>query len=265
MFEQCINGDCAIVICKFLNPKDIITLYKMYPKILPKITRIFIRRVAEEIDYFFKDAFKEKYEEFRKCMISSNAMLSGSVILQKMLGERWPGHGWGRLDVDIFVAVEPIFGDEPHGDHKNFTFYNYKHKFKLGYKKIHKFLHKCRERKNGYNGYVTHSQYMNEFGEQVLLRLNQYVIDKTNIFQVVEINKDKFNNWQEFIDKTVDFDICKNMFYYSDDEEGFHLNIGSLTSIIHKQAKFGYVHSKDLSRKRREKYVERGFTFTNNI
>src|SRR5438132_789604 len=113
MFEECINGDCAIVICKFLDPKDIITLYKMYPNILPKITRAFTRRIGEKIDEFFRETFKEKYEEFRKCMISCNAMLSGSLILQKILGERWPGHGWDRLDVDIFIAVKPIYGEEP--------------------------------------------------------------------------------------------------------------------------------------------------------
>ena len=262
-FENCVKGDCVAVICKFLEPRDIVTLYHMYPKILPKISLAYKRRVAETIDEFFKDTFKDNYEKFKKCMISGNAILSGSLILQKALGETWPGHRSGRIDIDLFVAVKPIYQDKfnySDTDRKNgFTFYNHDHKFKLGYKKLHHFLHKLRERKNGYNGYVTHSQYMNEFGEQVLLRLNQYVIDK-NIFQVVEINNKKFSSWGEFITKTVDFDICKNIFYYNEDDT-FELEMGSLPSILNKETTFHYVHDREASIKRREKYVDRGFTF----
>ena len=100
---------------------------------------------------------------------------------------------------------------------------------------------------------------MNEFGEQVLLRLNQYVIEN-NIFQVVEINNKKFSSWGEFINKTVDFDICKNLFYYNEDGT-FELEIASLPSILNKETTFHYVHDRASSIKRREKYVDRGFTF----
>ena len=258
-FQNCVKSDCVAVICKFLEPKDIVTLYHMYPKILPKISLAYKRRVAEKMDEFFRNTFKDNYEKFKKCMISCNAILSGSIILQKSLGETWPGHRSGRLDIDLFVAVKPIYQERFDYNEKGFTFYNHDHKFKLGYKKIHHFLHKLRERKNGYNGYVTHSQYMNEFGEKVLLRLNQYVLED-NIFQVVEINKEKFNSWGEFIEETVDFDICKNLFYYN--EEGtIELEIVSLPSILNKQTTFHYVHDREASIKRREKYVDRGFTF----
>lgn len=260
-FENCIKSDVISIICKFLEPKDIITLYKMYPKILSKIQMIYKRRVAEKIDEFFRDTFQEKYEEFKKCMIEGNAILSGSLILQKALGEIWPGHRSNRLDIDLFIIATPIYEDRKnfHYVKKKFTFYNEEHKFKLGYKKLHYFLHKLRERRNGYNGYMSHSQYMNEFGENVLLRLNQYVLGN-NIFQVVEINKEKFNSWGEFIEQTVDFDICKNLFYYKEDGT-FELEIASLKSILNKETKFHYVHDRNASMKRREKYVERGFIF----
>ena len=258
-FQNCVKSDCVAVICKFLEPKDIVTLYHIYPKILPKISLAYKRQVAEKIDEFFRNTFKDKYEEFKKCMISGNAILSGSLILQKALGETWPGHRSGRLDIDLFVAVKPIYQDDFKWNlerRNGFTFYNNDHKFKLGYKKLHKLLYKMKNEKHAYNGYVTHSQYMNEFGEKVLLRLNQYVLEN-NIFQVVEINKEKFNSWGEFIEKTVDFDICKNLFYYNEDGT-FELEIASLPSILNKETTFHYVHDRQA---RREKYVDRGFTF----
>ena len=260
-FENCVRGDCVAIICKFLEPRDIVTLYHMYPRILPKISLAYKRRIAEKIDEFFRNTFKDNYSNFKKCMISGNAILSGSLILQKALGETWIDNRTRRVDIDIFIAVKPIKQDQFNYnlEKKNgFTFYNHDHKFKLGYKKLHRFLFKMKE-KHAYNGYVSHSQYMNEFGEQVLLRLNQYVLDKS-IFQVIEINNKKFMSWGEFISKTVDFDICKNLFYYNEDGT-FELEIDSLPSILNKETTFHYVHDRESSIKRREKYIDRGFTF----
>ncbi len=260
--EKCINGDCVAVICKFLDPKDILTLLKMYPKIWNKIERIYVRRIGEKIDEFFQQVFQENFDKFRKYMVKSNAMVTGSIILQHALGERWPGHAWDRLDIDIFMAVKPITDnnfDWRINMREGFTFYNQKYKFKLKHNNLQKFLFKNKDKKYMGGGYVTHSQYHNEFGENVLLRINEYVIQKRNIFQVIEINKKKFSSWEEFIDKTVDFDICKNFFQYT--EGGFSLKIENVQSIISKKAVFKFVHDKKSSLERREKYEERGFIF----
>lgn len=261
MFDSCIKGDCVAIICKFLDPKDILTLLKMYPKIWTKIQRIYVRRIGEKMDEFFKDTLQENYEKFKKYMISSNAMITGSFILQHALGERW-GSKWDCLDIDIFLAVKPVRCDNFDwrvGKREGYTFYNPKEKFKLGYKNLHKLLYKIKDKRHIGNCYVTHSQYHNEFGENILLRINEYIIGR-NIFQVVEINKGKFESWQDFIDKTVDFDICKNFFSYMDDGD-FILNIGNLESIIQRKAVFNFVHDCKSSLERKEKYEARGFVF----
>ena len=229
--------------------------------------------MGEEIDKFFKDVLGDSYSEFRKEMVSANAILSGSLIIQTVLGERWAGHNFNRLDVDIFLRVDPIYVDitdtesfNSRGvyifpDYDNYTFYNNEYKFKLGYTGLHRFLHKIKDENNGFSRYVTHSQYRDEFGENVILRINDYVIKNENIFQIVELNSAKHQNYQEFITDTVDFDICKNFFYYKDHEDGFDIVIENLNGIINRKATFGYVHDLKLSNERREKYIKRCFTF----
>lgn len=258
-FKTIINNDVVAIICKFLRPKDILTLYNMYPEIFKKVSGIYKQRVGQELDMFFRWTLGESYSEFRKIMVSSNAMVSGSIILQLVLGERWPGHEFNRLDVDIFMFVNPDYTDNYQYSEDEITFYNHVEKFQLGYDDLHKFLYK----KSKYGTYVTHSQYMDEMGENVILRVNNYSIKDTNIFQVVELNKDKYDSYEDFINETVDFDICKNIFRYTDNnsEDGFEINIQNLYNIINKTTTFNYVHSHSLSKKRRDKYVGRGFKF----
>lgn len=265
-FVTCIHNDVVVIICKFLPPADIITLYKMYPKILSKITYIFSRRVGEEIDDFFRHVLGGEYAQFRQEMINSDAVLSGSLILQACLGKRWAGHSFNRLDVDLFVRVNPIYGEHNpdwRGEKaKGYTFYNNELKFKLGYTNLHNFLHDIKEKGSGY---VTNSQYMDEMGENVILRVNNYIIRKKYVFQVVEINKEKHSSCPEFINNTVDFNICKNFFRYT--TEGFEIVLGDITAILNKKATFNYVGSLVKSLRRCEKYMGREFSFTaaNNL
>ena len=236
----------------------------MYPKIWNKIERIYVRRIGEKMDEFFKDALKENYEKFRKYIMCSNAMVTGSIILQHALGERWPGHKWNRLDIDIFLAVKPISDDNFDwriSQTEGYTFYNQEYKFKLKHTNLHKLLYKIKDKEYNGGGYVTHSQYHDEFGKNVLLRINEYMIQKRNVFQVVEINKKKFSSWEEFIDKTVDFDICKNFFQYNDGDD-FTLKICDLWVIIRKEAIFSFIHDRKSSLERKTKYEDRGFVFS---
>ena len=262
-FEHLICGDYGIVICKFLNPKDILTLCNMYPMILSKITNIYKKRVGEEIDGFFRRVFGDSYLEFRKEMVSANAILSGSLIIQTILGQRWAGHRFNRLDVDIFLRVDPIYTDDYHLN-EDYTFYNHDYKFKLGYTGLHRFLHKTKDENNGFSRYVTHSQYRDALGENVILRINDYVIQNENIFQIVELNSAKHTNYQEFIIGSVDFNICKNFFRYTNSEDtidDFEIVIENINAIIERKAKFNFVHDLKSSKERREKYINRGFTF----
>lgn len=287
-FESIIHNDVISIICNFLNPKDILHLYKMYPKIYQKISSVYKKRVAEELDMYFQATFKESYPEFRRQMISTKAIISGSIILQIILGERWPGHGFNRLDIDIFVRVDPIYSDTFDYPEPGYHFYNDKRKFKLAYTDLHNFIYEKADQDNGFTQYVTHSQYMDEFGDNVILRVNDYIIRdpsdessdqssdeslessdefsnkkkkrKSNIFQIVELNKAKHDSYEQFIEQTVDFDICKNFFCYIDN--GFEITIKNILNILNRTTTFNYVHSKKLSEQRKEKYIGRGFTFS---
>lgn len=296
-FERCIQGDCAIVICKFLDPKDILTLYQMYPKILPKITLIFKKRVGEVIDEFFRYSFNSlsDYKEFRQAMIDSNATLSGSFILQAILNERWfKKHKRDKeykilSDVDIFVFVDKIKipkksinWKQPEG--VTFLYKNHA----LGYTSLHNFLFKAQtrsemilKRQEKYfrkfgihnrtldeHNFVTQSFYMDDFGTDVILRINEYKVKKY-VFEVVEIDRELYNTFEEFMEQTVDFDICKNFFRYIDSNDKFEIHIENLSNIINKRMhilkKTNSVqksqNQRDKSSERLKKYTERGFVY----
>ena len=268
-FNRIIHSDIAIVICKFLRPKDICTLCRMYPNIISKVSNIYKHRVAEEIDMFFRYHLGKDYIEFRKVMVRTNAILSGSLILQLILGERWVGS-----DIDLFVKADPINISKTEYNiirknrirEKYYAFYNWNYEFGLEYTELHNLLYKFQDEMNAKYSYVTHSQYMDEMGENVILRVNNYIKNK-NIFQVVEINSEKYDNLDDFINTTVDFDICKNIFRYTtidNDQMGFELNVDNMKGIINRTTQFKYVHSLALSKERRNKYVKRGFKFTYN-
>ena len=278
LFVRCICRDCAIIICKFLDPVDILTLYEMFPKILPKIKYAFARRVGETIDEFFKDSFDSyaDYIQFRKAMISSNTVLSGSFILQAILNERWYKDKIKNIlsDVDIFVLVNKDKMKNWNGWKRTkevtFCYDNYQ----LGYTDLHKFLYKKQVRnerlkdaekrfiaEHGYksnmyrqSNFVSHSFYNNDFGEKVVLRINEYRIKKYK-FEVVEIDKEKYSTFEEFMEDTVDFDICKNFFRYTD-MDNFEIKINNLQHIVDKKLHI----IRNRSPERLQKYINRGFS-----
>jgi len=290
-FESCIQGDCAIVICKFLDPIDILTLYNMYPKILPKIINIYKQRIGEHIDEFFRYSFKtyEKYIEFRKAMIESGAVFSGSFIIQVILNEKWYKKENVPSDIDLFVSVDKIRNSSKGYWHNwkrrkdvTFSYYDEKGDYELKYTSLHKILYKYQVRNKRLkealermqekysrefgtyskkltrsydeSNFVTHSFYREDFGKSVILRINEYRILKYK-FEVVEIDREKYNTFEEFMEQTVDFDICKNYFRYTN--EGFQIHIENLPNIIHKQMHILRNRSAD----RLKKYTERGFNF----
>ena len=193
-------------------------------------------------------------------MIETGSIITGSFILQKILGERWD-----KTDIDIFVPAKLLYDYELN---EEVTFYNEKYKFGLEYTSLHKFLYKNidkmevsfrRNREYRYGAYQTHSQYKDELGENVILRVNRYIIGG-KWFEVVEINEDSMKNHKEFIEDHSDFDICKNYFRY--DKNGqIEFYIYDLKTILQKKAIFNYVNDFKKSLQRCKKYIARGFKF----
>lgn len=98
------------------------------------------------------------------------------------------------------MGVSPNYTDDYNYD-EEYTFYNYQKKFKLGYTQLHKFLYGLLEEGWKEQTYETHSQYMNEMGDDVIINSNNYIIDNNKI-QIIEVNNDKFDNYGHFI-KTI--------------------------------------------------------------
>lgn len=63
MFEKLVKSDVGIVICSFLNPKDILSLYRVFPTIVEKTQYEYKNSIVTTIDNYFRFVFsliKEK-------------------------------------------------------------------------------------------------------------------------------------------------------------------------------------------------------------
>lgn len=234
----CIKGDYFYVISKFLNPMDIVNVYRSYPMTNIELYPLFTESICKKIDVFFREYFGNRYDEFRKIMIESKSVISGSFIIQMILGENWI-----KSDIDILVQKENRVIE-------NFSL-------------IENFLYKDHEYDD-----VDDPDLRGLYGrvfEGCLNRVRNYEPrdNKTNhifsYFQVISIHQKSI---MKLINKHIDFDICKNMFWY--DENGYNIYINNPNNIIHK--KFtgrtnwtNPTYNEPVNRK--EKYENRGFTF----
>lgn len=94
--------DLAFEIVKFLDPKDIPAISKGWRINWDKLLPYYKDAIRRKIDCWFRNYFGPRYPEFRQCMIDDKAVISGSFILQMILGEKW-----NMSDIDIVV---------PHGN-----------------------------------------------------------------------------------------------------------------------------------------------------
>lgn len=255
LFQQIIFGDYVEVIAKFLSPKDIINLCKIYPKHWSRLYPQFKASVIKVIDDWFREYFGNKYEEFRKAMILDKAVLSGSFILQAILEEKWEG-----TDIDFFVSLKNVVANKKlyPSDIYALKFYSHLQYFLFSEPDVedeadrHILADSILKR---YRGLSIDFDEIREY--KIESKRNQHV-DK---FQVIELNKtiDIFS----FIDSTFDFDICKNTFYY--DKNGINLKILNARDIINKSTGFKPCINLKSSLERCKKYTARGFKFYDAI
>jgi len=241
-----LKGDCLSIICKYLSPGDIINLLNVVGKEkIFKIKDCYLSVAEKFIDNWFRNFFDglsqntnengtiKDYDNFRNNMIGS--MISGSFILQLLLGEKW-----GDSDIDIFLKES----------HRNVC--------KVS--SIHRFLYALQCKYNG--------QYICE--ENKIKRLRSYTSSSNEIHRILEypIKNEKFQciglnakNEISVLDhiNSFDFNFCKNVFYY--DDTGPHLVIPHLEDVIFKRTKISSINLTKSSLQRYEKYLQRGFTF----
>ncbi len=267
--ELVLNGYAFQHICKFLDPIDIINMCHIYPYQWTKLYYVFKTSIIRKIDNFFKEYFDHQYAEFRKEMIKNRAILSGSFILQMILGEKWEDS-----DIDIYIPIKGLNlktteSGNPKTELEDFLYFTT--------------YHACSNFQSGYEtGPATQIKYIREYTKmdpELIIKfdgqdinntdylherrmVDMRTIQKCNLrFQTILIDNDPdFNSMKKYIYHNFDLDICKNVFYY-DTNGTCQLALSKASYIIDKKINFNFHPTVTIPLLRYTKYVDRGFTF----
>ena len=201
--------------------------------------------IIKEINIRLSLIFGDKYDKFNKILDDTKAIISGSFIIQCILGEYWEDS-----DIDIYF---PTINNKMYLTDSNNPYYE-----------LEKFLYETLKF-NMTQSYRAISRYRRDQSND---KLNiEYVRNYDTFTNSIQIIQAKIKNdptkMKEFIYDTFDFDICKNV-YYIKDGKGY-LNILKLNDIFNKISEFKIGYRVGSSIQRYEKYTKRGFSITNNM
>ncbi len=259
MNSICIKGDYMYALSEFLRPLDIVNICKALNKTKNrhKWRQLFEQRVISNIDGWFRGYFGDRYEEFRKSMIQSKAVVTGSFIIQMILNESW------ESDIDIFFPTSeqniPNSVDYRYGldvSHiENFLYSDHEYddiddpNIRPLYSKV---FREC-------YGKIRNYQANNKPG---MTEITYFQVISLSVGRSEFQDKSRETNLHRIILKYIDFDICKNMFWY--DDNGCNIYIHRPDQIINKKFSGRSVSPSPDPRRnvvpRREKYENRGFT-----
>jgi hypothetical protein len=228
----CITGDVVTIIANHLEPVDIETLCIVHPpnwkklKPLPKFRDYLI---GKKIDKYFREAFGDRYADFRNVMIAHDIVVSGSFIISMILNEFW-----ADSDIDFFASYDPL------------TYAN--NNLECVFSQL----------SPDWSGILGRYVIFNTPQLDTIHEVLTFDIKAKN-YQVISLQFG--TNLREFIENSFDFDVCKNMFYY--DKTGLHLSIRNYKDILAKEVGFKPGHDINTSLQRCQKYRDRGFKFYN--
>lgn len=275
-----LNGYALQHICKFLDPIDIINMCHVYPYQWKKLYYVFKASVINKIDNFFRDYFGPHYDTFREEMIQNKAVISGSFILQAILGEKWE-----NSDIDIYIPIKGLTlkttgPGNPKTPLEDFFYFTT--------------IHNCPNFQSGYaTGPGTEIKYIRDYtkmdSEVAKQFVNQQLLKKDDNMDITTTDylhkrhmldikekkpKDKirlqtilvdiepnFTAMKEYIYTNYDLDICRNIFYYGNGNGNSQLNIMKAFQIIDKKTNFNFKPIVSVPLCRYKKYTDRGFTF----
>lgn len=284
-YKGFLTKDTVLYITKYLEPQDIAVIFKAWRIGWKYFVPLYENAIKRKIDSWFRDYFGPRYERFRTCMIEDRAVISGSFVLQNILGETWK-----NSDIDIYMGkakricktaedwfrgIEEFLFFTKGMAHQGFTVcprydkvIGFENLFEIrDYTIDNDFAKMSCELDNSMRDLFGGNT---EYGKAVRSYVNhrnysepEYVgpLSFTQ-FQVIELKKNaEIREIVDFINEIFDFDICKNCFYY--DENGCHIILGNIDNLISKTTEFKYARAADSSASRYLKYKERGISFTN--
>lgn len=198
-------------------------------------------------------------------MIKNVAVVSGSFILQMILNEKWE-----NSDIDIFIPAKGV---------------NLKNNILGDTSDLEEFFsfHLCPNHHAGFEyegttGPATQIKHIREYTKciksigftQNLTGLHDAnssiqnpasLREASTIIQTILINVEpNFSSIKKYINSSFDLDICKNLFYY-DENDVCRLDVLKASDIIDKKTNFKFHTTIFSPFYRYKKYVDRGFSF----
>lgn len=266
LFNQVLNGDCFEIIAKFLDPMDFVNLARsklIRHKHIKRFQHWFKLSATKNIDNWFRDYFGKDYNEFKSIMIQYGGVISGSFVMQMIIGENWP-----ESDIDIFFPTKYFNRDV-----------NLFHPMEVFLYKTSKPFHDEEEARGPLARYTrafdTKIRTINEYEVNANTNINTkfYNAMKFRKFQVIGLRVSTIQKVMITYNNNVDIDICKNFFSYNTinltDGDCSNLKIVRLNELINRKATMKFSNAKEERMKcarfkRYVKYCKRGFKFTNN-
>jgi len=280
LVKQVFYGNLLSILGKYLTSRDAIALCHVFPTNKHRLYPLINKLVTNAIDTWFRNYFDfprdtnysehpnifNDYAEFKTRMVSSKGVISGSFVLQMILGEEWKDS-----DIDIFIPSDnEKFRTNLDGLHlaERNNYYSSLEEFLFcDLVTMEGYCAHFRKYSSSKDGYDNLDQLIEDFGgKKCIERINNFDIDIKrdliyNKIQVIAINE-KIKP-VDFVKNTFDFEICQNVFQYiqRNTEIEYELHIENLEEIINKRVGFKPSVSLKSSVHRCKKYVERGFKF----
>jgi len=196
------------------------------------------RYLLDRINLRFKQIFGDKYISFKQLLNNNNMIVSGSFILQCILGEEW------QSDFDIFT--DEYFPFDLYSTGETDTILDTLYKKNPNIEECYNYMNNLHMR-----SIINYKSNVKELPVQLIC------IEKSE-FETYR-NKSEFveASWK-YIQRNYDFDVCINTYSIIDGKE--NLKIYNLENICNKRINLNRVNIYTRNN-RIEKYRNRGFTF----
>lgn len=193
--------------------------------------------IINEINRRLYIIFGQNWDKIKKELERIGGVISGSFIIQSILGEEW------QTDIDIFLfekRLKYIKGPTRKiADFDDFLYHTLDHK------------------SVNYDG-----NHWYEDGREKIISVRNYQLKNNLTIQTVIIESD-YNTLDQFVYRYADFDICRNVYGIKNGKE--YIKICNLNQIVERTTEFKLGMKLSCTLRRYDKYKTRGFIFINDL
>tara|TARA_R100001163_G_C5068282_1_gene208315 strand:+ start:942 stop:2483 length:1542 start_codon:yes stop_codon:yes gene_type:complete len=256
------------VLRNYLDEKTYLRLFKLYPEKRPIIYNDFKNLIIGRIEKRLSEGFGYFWEDIKKALIQDRIVISGSFILECILNENFEDIKDENIivkipDLDLFMINDKKYNNlEKNLSEKNNYYFHSLNTFdgdiKIEHylKNINKIEKIVEYRKKGifWLNNITNKNQKRETRKKINNLWNKKI-------QIIKLGVNSVNEIIASLNKSFDFDVCKNVFFY--DENGNpQLIIGHINQVIKKRSKYKLRYDDDFKLICRiNKYLSRGYYF----